>query len=268
MSLNIAVCVKAVPNSEQYDKIQLDPVKKTIVREGIESVINAADLHAIELALRIKEKCGARITLVSMGPGSASAQLREGLSYGCDDAYLISDRKFAGADSLATSYTLAKGLNKIGNFDLILLGNVSEDGATAHVPSQLGEMLNLPHITDVVAFEVESEKRVFVKKEVDKGVNEYRVNLPAVFGVAKKLNKVRHPSIQGIFGAKSKPLTVLTAADFDDLDDNCIGLSGSPTQPGEYRDVAYRRECVEISGSDAEKAVAVLKTISALINLH
>lgn len=259
MSLNIAVCIKAVPNSEQYDKIQLDPVKKTIVREGVESVINSADLHAIELAMQIKEKHGGKITLISMGPSSATVQLREGLSYGCDEAYLISDRKFGGADSLATAYTLAKGLEKIGGFDLILLGNVSEDGATAHVPSQLGEMLKLPHITDVIAFEVESEKSVLAKKEVGKAVNEYRVSLPAVFGVDRKLNKVRHPSVKGIFGAKKKPLTTLTAAEFDSLDESHLGLSGSPTQAGEYRNVAYSRECVELSG-----AAELLKIISGV----
>lgn len=203
MSLNIAVCIKAVPNPEQYDKIKLDPVEKTIIREGVESVINSVDLHAIELALQIKAKYDAKITLVSMGPKGVEKQLREGLSYGCDEAYLISDRKFGGADSLATSYTIAKGLNKIGYFDMVLLGNASEDGATAHVPSQVGEMLNLPHITDVIAFEMQSEKCVSVKKEVDKAVNEYHVNLPAVFGVTKQLNKVRHPNIKGIFSAKS-----------------------------------------------------------------
>jgi electron transfer flavoprotein beta subunit len=268
MSLNIAVCIKATPNPDQYDKIKLDPVKKTIVREGIESVINSVDLHAIELALCIKEQYGARIVLVSMGPPGAQTQLREGLSYGCDEAYLISDRAFGGADSLATSYTLAKGLSKIGSFDLVLLGNASEDGATAHVPSQLGEMLNLPHITDVTALEIPDEKSVSVKKEAGGAVYKYKVTLPAVFGVAKKLNKARHPSIKGIFSSKSKPLTVLSANDFDGLDYNFLGLSGSPTQPGEYRNVAYQRQCVEIAGSDAEKATEILKTISAVINLH
>lgn len=268
MSLQIAICIKAVPNQEQYNKIKLDPVKKTLIRDGIESVINTADLHAIELALQIKEKFGAKITLISMGPASAEKQLRQGLSYGCDEAYLFSDRKFGGGDSLATSYTIAKGIHKIGNFDLVLLGNASEDGATAHVPSQLGEMLNLPHLTDVIAFDMDTEKSVLVKKEIDSAVNEYKVTLPAVIGITKKINKVRHPSVKGIFSAKSKPLNILSAADFDDLDYNFVGLSGSPTQPGEYRNVTFQRECVEICGSDHEKAVDLLKTVSALINLH
>lgn len=259
MALNIAVCMKAVPNSEQYDKIKLDPVRKTVVREGIDSVINSADLHAIELAMQLKEKAGGKVTLISMGPSSAQVQLREGLSYGCDGAYLISDRKFGGADSLATSYTLAASIEKIGTFDLILLGNVSEDGATAHVPSQLGELLNLPHITDVVGFEIADEAAVNVKKETGNAIQEYRVELPAVFGIDRKLNQVRRPSVMGIFSAKNKPLTTLTAADFENLDESRLGLAGSPTQAGSYRDVQYGRECVELK--DAADLLAVINQV-------
>jgi len=249
--MKIAVCMKAVPNSEQYSNIKLDPVKKTVIREGIDTVINAADLHAIELAVQLKEKYGGKIILVSMGPPNTEPKLREGLSYGCDEAYLLSDRKFGGADSLATSYTLAKALEKIGPFDLILLGNASEDGATAHVPSQLGTLLGLPHLTDVTAFSLEDGKSALVKKPTGSGTAQFRVELPAVFGIDRRLNQVRHPNVMGIFSAKNKPLTVLTAADFDDLDESRLGLSGSPTQAGEYRDVAYGRKCEEL-GSASE----------------
>lgn len=254
--MKIAVCIKAVPNSEQYDRIRLDPVKKTVVREGIDSVINSADLHAIELAMQLKQAHGGTVTLLSMGPADAAAKLREGLSYGCDDAYLISDRRFGGADSLATSYTLAKAIEKVGGFDLILLGNASEDGATAHVPSQLGELLGLPHLTDVTAFTLAEDGSVRVKKPVGRGIAEYAVALPAVIGVDRRLNKVRHPNVMGIFSAKNKPLTTLTAGDFDELDESHLGLAGSPTQPGEYRSVEYGRSCAEL-----ENAAALLQVI-------
>lgn len=257
MALNIAVCMKVVPNPEQYDRIQLDPVTKTLIRTGVDQVINSADLHAIELALQLKAQYGGKITLISMGPDSIEPQLREGLSYGCDAAVLVSDRKFGGADSLATSYTLAETVRKLDGFDLILLGNASEDGATAHVPSQLGELLDLPHITDVSVFESENEASVRVKKMVGGAVHEYRVALPAVFGVTRRLNKVRHPSVMGIFGAKSRPLTTLTAADFEGLDESRLGLKGSPTQPGEYRTVAHSRACKELNS-----AAGLLKVIS------
>lgn len=255
--MKIAVFVKSVPNPEQYDQIRLDPVRKTVIREGVESVLNGADLHAIELAMQLKEAKGGTVTLISMGPSGASVQLREGLSYGCDDAYVISDRKFGGADSLATSYTLAKAVEKIGTFDLYLLENASDDGTTAHVPSQLGELLELPHMTDVTGFEAESDKAVLVKKSVGKSVNTYRITLPAVIGIDRKLNQVRHPNVRGIFSAKKKPLVTLTTEEMDALEEERLGLAGSPTQPGEYRDVEYGRQCKEL-----ESTAELLKVIS------
>jgi electron transfer flavoprotein beta subunit len=266
MTLKIAVCIKTVPNPEQYDEIRLDPIKKTIVRDGIEQVINAVDLHAIELAMQIKEHLGAKVTLVSMGPEATQKQLREGLSYGCDEACLLSDRLFGGADSLATAYTLAKGLETIASFDLVLLGNASEDGTTAHVPSQLGELLEMPHLTDIVSFDIKADQTVTVKKEVNHSLAEYQIKLPAVFGVSKKINKVRHPNIKGIFSAKTKPLRVLSANDLKDLNHDLIGLAGSPTQPGQYRSVEFNRECCEIEGCSEEMATSILKVISTVIN--
>lgn len=265
--MKIAVCLKVAPNPDQYNKIKLDPETKTLVREGIDSVISTTDLHAIELALQLKAKFGGTISLLSMGPASNEKQLREGLSYGCDDAYLLCDRKLGGADALATSYTLSKGIEKLGGFDLVLLGNASDDGSTAHVPSQLGEWLGLPHITDVIGFEMESESSALVKKELDNGVNEYRLSLPAVVGVTKRLNKVRHPSVMGIFQAKNKPLTVLTAAELEGLDESRIGLAGSPTQAAGYREVAYGRACVEIEGSTAEKAAELAKILKTYTSI-
>lgn len=265
--MKIAVCLKVAPNPDQYNKIKLDPETKTLIREGIDSVISTTDLHAIELALQLKARFGGKISLISMGPPSNEKQLREGLSYGCDDAWLLSDRKLGGADALATSYTLAKGIEKLGGFDLVLLGNASDDGSTAHVPSQLGEWLGLPHITDVIGFEMENESSALVKKELDNGVNEYKLSLPAVVGVTKRLNKVRHPSVMGIFQAKNKPLAVLTAADLEGLDESRIGLAGSPTQAAGYRDVAYGRECVELEGSDAEKAAELAKILKTYISI-
>lgn len=265
MALNIAVCVKVAPDPDKYNLIKLDPVTKTLIREGIDSVISTTDLHAIEQALQLKSKFGGSVTLISMGPNSNEKQLREGLGYGCDAAVLLSDRKLGGADALATSYTLYKGVEKMGGYDLVLLGNTSDDGSTAHVPSQLGEWLGLPHITDVISFEMESEETALVKKEIENGVNTYMVQLPAVIGVTKRLNTVRHPSVMGIFSAKKKPMTVLTAADLDDLDESRIGLSGSPTQAVGYLDADFHRDCTEISGKDNEKAAELLKLISTFV---
>lgn len=261
MALNIAVCMKVSPNPEKYHLMKMNTVTKRLEREGVESVISSTDLHAIELALQLKSKFGGTITLISMGIPSNEKQLREGLAYGCDKAVLLSDGKLGGADALATSYSLTKGIETLGGFDLVLLGNASDDGATAHVPTQVGEMLGLPHITDVVNCEVESEKELLVKKEVAGCVNTYRVKLPAVVGVTKRINTVRHPNVMGIFAAKNKPFVILSADDLNNLDDSRIGLTGSPTRTLEYVETDFHRACIELTGENSEKSSELLKII-------
>ena len=264
MALNIAVCVKVSPDPEKYNSIQLDPVTRALIREGIDSVISSTDLHALELALQLKSKFGGKITLFSMGPGSCEKQLREGLSYGCDAAVLLSDRKLGGADALATSYSLYKVIEQSGKFDLVLLGNASDDGATAHVPSQVGELFGVPHVTDIISCEMNDESSILVQKETGNGVSTYKVTLPAVIGVTKRLNKVRHPSVMGIFSAKNKPLSVLTAADIEDLDESRIGLDGSPTKAVGFLDADFHRDSTEIKGSTEEKAAEIVKIVRTL----
>ncbi len=264
MGLNIGVCMKVVPDPEKYHLMRMDPETKRLIRDGVESVIGSADLHAIEMALQIKEKFGGEITLISMGIPSNEKQLREGLGYGCDKAVLISDRKLGGADALATSYSLAKGIEKLGGFDLVLLGNASDDGATAHVPTQVGEMLGVPHITDVQEYEMNDESSITVSKQLGNLKNTYKVALPAVLGVTKRINKVRHPSVMQIFAAKNKPLDTLTAADLDDLDETRIGLDGSPTRTVGYEEADFHRECIEITGDASEKAAEILKIIQGI----
>ena len=264
MALNIAVCLKVAPNPEQYSKITLDPVTKTLVRAGIDSVISSTDLHALELALQLKSKFGGKVTLISMGPPANEKQLREGLSYGADAAVLLSDRRLGGADALATSYTLFKGIEKTGPYDLVLLGCISDDGSTAHVPSQLGEWLALPHLTDIVAFDAESEYEAYAVKDIDGAMARYKVSLPAVFGVTKRLNTVRHPNVKDIFAAKKKPLTVLTADDLPELDEGRIGLAGSPTKAVGYLATDYHRECTEITGKPEEAAAELAKLLKTV----
>lgn len=267
MPLNIAVCVKAVPNPEQYEKIMIDPVKKTLVREGITSVINPSDLHAIELALQLKEQFGGKAVLISMGPTDATKQLREALAYGLDEAYLISDRRFGGADTLATSYTLSKGLNKIGKFDIVLAGNESADGATSQVPSQLGEWLNLPHIMEVVALDMNGEEVALVRKKVDNSFMDFKVKLPAVIAVSKSINTVRYPNMKGILTSKNKKIQVISKDDFDNLEENFIGFSGSPTQPGEIKTISYERKSELIQGTKEEISDNIIQIIKPLIEI-
>lgn len=265
MELNIAVCVKSVPDPELYGSITLDPVTKTLKREGVNAVINPADKHAIELAIQIKEQYGANITLISMGPPDAQKQLREALAYGADAAILLSDRKFGGADSLATSYALALGIQKAGPFDLILAGNESADGATTHVPSQIGEWLGLPHVMEVVDFKLNENKAAVVRKKAEGRYLDFEVQLPVVIAVAKEINKVRIPNIKGIFAAKKKPLTVYAAEDFPEADMAYLGLKGSPTQNGELHEASFGRQAQAIEGSAEEIAAEILRIIKPII---
>lgn len=265
MELNIMVCIKSVPNPELYGSITLDPVTKTLIRKGIDSMVNPNDKNAIELAIQLKEQLGGKVTLLSMGPPDAQKELREGLAYGADEAILLSDRKFGGADTLATSYALAMGAKKAGAFDLILAGNESADGATSHVPSQLGEWLDLPHIMNVVGFRLTGDKMAVVRKKSEGRYYDFEIQLPAVIAVSKEINKVRTPNMMGVLSAKKKPLHVYGAGDIPELNQAAIGLGGSPTQNGELHEAAFGRQAKLIDGSAEEIASEMISIIKPII---
>lgn len=259
--MKIAVCIKSVPDPEYYDSIHIDPVKKTLVREGIPTIINIADKHAIEEALRIKERTGGEITVISMGPPNAKMQMMEALAMGADKAYLVSDRKVGGADTLATSYTLFKAIEKTGPYDLVLAGNESADGATAHVPSQLGEWMGVRHVANVSKIEDDGDAFI-VLRQFENGYGKYRVKMPCVLAVNQYINQVRLTNAMAIIRAKKKPLTILSADDLEGLDENYIGLKGSPSQNGEMESIESSKECTMIEATDeveaAEKVYAII----------
>ncbi len=257
--MRIAVCVKSVPDPDYYEKIQLDPVNKTLIREGIPTIINPSDKHAIEEALRLKEKIGGEIIAFSMGPDAVRQQMLECLAMGCDQAVLISDRKVAGADTLATSYTLSVALQKFGPFDLVLAGNESSDGATSHVPSQLGEWLGLSHAANVIRIENE-DNHVVVAKKLDEGVAKVRLTKPSVIGVNVRINEVRPTNAVAILRAKRKPMHIVRASDLP-LDEACIGLIGSPRQNGELEVISVNKQCEIISGTNEEIADAIYEIV-------
>ncbi len=259
--MKIAVCIKAVPDPKYSDMIEIDQATKTIKRVGIPTIINKGDRHALEEALRIKEEIGGEVTVVSMGIPGVRKQLMEALAMGADRAFLVSDRKVAGADSLATSYTLSKVLEKTGPYDLILAGNESTDGATSHVPSQLGEWLSIGHGVDAMSVKVENESSVLMKKKVDSGFATYRLKLPCVIGCNARMNEVRFKNANEVIKAKFKPLTVFSAADFEDLDYNFVGLAGSPSQNGEMEFMKSDKECTMLSGNQNE----VIESLYSLI---
>lgn len=263
--MKIAVCVKSVPDPEQYDKILIDPESKRLVRDGIPSVLNISDRHAIEAALRLKERHGGEIVVISMGPPMAQVQLREALAMGADSAFLLSDRKVGGADTLATSYALSVMLKKIGGVDLVLAGNESADGATSHVPSQLGEWLGFSHTVNALAIDLEDDAHVLVTKRMDDGEAVYRLSMPSVIAVNQRCNQVRLTSAIAVLKAKNKPLTVWSAEDLSELDETYIGLDGSPSKNGELHTIEATKNCKMLEGSEDEAAAAVVELIQPLL---
>ncbi|MDK2822458.1 MAG: electron transfer flavoprotein beta subunit [Clostridia bacterium] len=262
MGLNIVVCVKPIPDPEKYNEITIDPVNKTIVREGIPTIINPIDKHAIEEALKIKEQYGGKVILMSMAPPNAKETIQEGLAMGADEAYLLSDKKFAGADTLATSYVLAQGIKKIGGADLVLTGTESGDGATAQVSSQLGEWLDLPHLWGVIECNIKNPDDIYIKTKIENGYMEWAGRLPMVMAVSREINKPRYTTIMGVMKAKKKPFTILTFADLE-LDENYVGLAGSPTQPGEIFTPEIGRKGELVKGSKEELVQFIIEKLRA-----
>lgn len=222
---NIVVCIKQVPDTTE---VKLDPVTGTLIRDGVPSIINPDDKAALEVALQIKEKTGAKVTVVSMGPMQADVALREALAMGADDAVLVSDRKFGGADTWATSSTIAGAIKKL-DYDLIVAGRQAIDGDTAQVGPQIAEHLGLPVISYAQDIKVEGDK-VIVQRQYDDRYHVVEAQMPCLITALSELNKPRYMTPGGIFDACKAEITTWGRADLKDVDDSNLGLKGSPTK--------------------------------------
>jgi electron transfer flavoprotein beta subunit len=247
----IIVCVKPVPDPKHWNKVEMDPRTQTLKREGIPSVINPLDKHALEAALKIREEKGGEVVLLSMAPPFAVSILREGLAMGADRALLLSDRAFAGSDTLATARILAAGCRAIGDFDLVLAGNLSVDGSTAQVCSQLGELLGIPSVMHVMGLCWDGGTDLILTRKIEQGVVRLKGGLPLVISVRKELNKPRYTPFTGILAAEKKEVRVLSNDDLG-IDPGLIGLEGSPTRMAglEVRRFERARERLEGSVDD------------------
>lgn len=224
--MKILVCVKQVPDAKD---VRLDPQTNTLAREGVESIMNPYDRHALEEAVAIKEKQGGDVTVLTMGPPQAEAVLREAIACGADEGVLVSDRAFAGADTWATSYTLAKAVQSLGSFDLILCGKQAIDGDTAQVGPGLACRLRLPFAACVQKTRAVTADSIDVERMMDDGFDVLRLPLPALITVVKDVNEPRVASLKGKMKAKKAEIKRLSAADIG-ADPQCVGLAGSPTQ--------------------------------------
>jgi electron transfer flavoprotein beta subunit len=224
--MNIVVCLKQVPGTTE---VKIDPATNSLIRQGIPNIINPFDTYALEEAVRIKEKHGGKVTVLTMGPPQADAALREAVSLGADDTILLSDRAFATADTWATSNTLAGAIKKMGQCDIIICGRQTVDGDTGQVGPEMAEMLGVPFIAYVSKIEEIKDKYIRVTRAIEEGHEVLETTLPAVITVAKEINTPRLPSLRGIMKSKSHKITTWTNADLA-LDPNSVGLAGSSTQ--------------------------------------
>lgn len=222
--MNIVVCLKQVPDTNE---VKIDPKEGTLIREGVPSIINPDDKNALEESIILKEKYGAHITVVSMGPFQAEESLRESLAMGADEAILLCDKAFAGADTYATSNVLAAAIRKL-DYDIILTGRQSIDGETAQVGPQLAEHLNLPQVTNVEKIEFK-ENNLRVRKAWEYGYEIINVKTPVLLTVTNELNKPRYMNMENIFKVFNKEIKVWNSEDID-IDKSLVGLEGSPTK--------------------------------------
>jgi electron transfer flavoprotein beta subunit len=224
--MNIVVCLKQVPGTTE---VKIDPQTNTLIRQGIENIINPFDTYALEEGVRLKEKHGGKVTVITMGPPQAEAALREAVSLGADDAVLLSDRAFAGADTWATAYTLSRAVSKIKDYDLIICGRQTIDGDTGQVGPELSEMLNIPFIAYVSSIEEIKDRYLRVRRMVEEGHEVLETTLPAVITVAKEINTPRLPSLRGIIKSKSAKVETWGVKELG-VDPATVGLAGSSTQ--------------------------------------
>ncbi|MBW2979862.1 electron transfer flavoprotein subunit beta/FixA family protein [Candidatus Woesearchaeota archaeon] len=221
--MDIIVCIKQVPDTTN---IKIDQKKGTLIREGVPSIMNPDDKHALEAALSLKGD--GKITVLSMGPPQAEDALREALAMGADESILLCDIKFAGSDTWATANAIAAAIKKIGKYDLILCGRQAIDGDTAQVGPQMAEQLNLPQVTYVRKIGAKGNKLV-IERVLEDGYEIVEANLPALLTCVKEINAPRYPSLLGIQKAyREKEVKTWTAADIN-IDGSRTGLKSSPT---------------------------------------
>jgi electron transfer flavoprotein beta subunit len=225
--VKIAVCIKQVPDTTD---VKINPETNTLIREGVQSITNPFDEFAVEEALLTKEKYGGEVHVISMGPPQATEVLRNALAVGADKVYLVSDKAFAGADTLATAYTLAKTIEMIGSVDLVICGKQAIDGDTAQVGPGIATRLRIPQLTYVSKVkEIDlANRKIVVERMLENGREVVQATLPALITVIKDINEPRLPSLLGIKKAAKVQIPPLTARDIS-VDENRIGLKGSPT---------------------------------------
>lgn len=255
--MNIIVCIKQVPDSTQ---VKVDPKTGTLIRAGVPSILNPYDHYALEKALAIKAKTGAKVTVLSMGPAQAVAVLRLALALGADEGVLLSDRAFAGSDTWATSYALATAVKKIGQFDMILCGQMAIDGDTAQTGPGIAYHLGIPQVTFCENVDSDGQRAV-VKKLIEGGHQIMEADLPVLITMTMPVDYApKYPSFMAAHKAQDKQISTWTAADIG-ADLHKLGLEGSPTRVSRIFPPATRAKGEMISGSAEEMAAKFIEIL-------
>lgn len=247
----MVVCIKQVPKAEQ---LQIDPVKKTLIREGVESEINPSDLHALEMALQLKDKHGGSVIALSMGPPRFIQALETAISMGVDEGVLLSDRALGGSDTLPTSYALSKAIEHLGPFDIVFCGEETTDSSTGHVGPGIAANLDLPQLTYVIEVQVR-DGHVTAKRAVEDGFEVWETRLPLIITVNHGCNRPREPTLLGKI--KARTIGAIRDIDADDvgLDKDRVGLSGSPTVVDKIETVELPDRSGRIYSGEVREAV-------------
>jgi electron transfer flavoprotein beta subunit len=258
----IIVCIKQVPDFSRLPEVPIDSKTGTLIRQGMPSIINPFDRHALEEALRLRQAYGGRVMVISMGPPQAREALQDALIMGADGAVLLTDPAFAGGDTLATAYVLAAAIRKLGPFDLVLCGRETIDSGTGHIAPSLAECLDLPQITYVRRMEVQ-DGRVLAERTVEDGYQVIEAALPLVISVTKEINVPRPLALRGVGEALKKELAVWGCQELG-ISPERVGLAGSPTQVPRILPPQPRQGTELLEGSPEEVAEALVARLREL----
>ena len=262
--MKILVCIKQVPGS---NNVEVDPVTGVLKRDGVKSKMNPYDLYAIEEALSICERFGGSVDAITMGPPQSKEILVEAISMGANGAALLSDRKFAGADVLATAYTISQGIKKLGEYDIIICGKQTTDGDTAQVGAEVAEFLAFPNVSNVLSVDEVLDNKVMLTASLDEQIVKLSVKTPCVISVDGDINSPRLPSYKVKQSVTDDMIKVLTFDDFEDKNPDNYGLSGSATQVQRIFPPEKRTEKCVFEGNaeeKTEKLFALIKDIKLI----
>jgi electron transfer flavoprotein beta subunit len=258
--MKILVCIKQVPGTTA---VAVDETTGVLKRDGVEGKMNPYDLFALETAFRIRESQGGTVTVLTMGPPQAKAVLQEAIDMGADAACLLTDRKFAGADVLATSYALSQGVRRLGEFDLLVCGKQTTDGDTAQVGAELAEILGLPHAANVSRLDSLAPDHIDLQVNLERVVQKQQLSLPGLITVEKDIFTPRLPSYKRQLQTRDLPVQVLSLQDLADPEEQHYGLAGSPTQVEKIFPPVHTTEKHLLTGSADELADQVFRLLAA-----